>query len=79
MANPQTPEASSSTSAWIELTEAPRAQGPEVEPMAENTMEEKGSDVVEGSPQNPLDRVPSQADKMSKKKIVVVMVALCVS
>lgn len=81
MANPQTSDPSSSASPrWFELTEVPRAQGPVVEPMADNTMEEKGSDVVEGeTPQAPLDRVPSQADKMSKKKIVVVMVALCVS
>lgn len=44
----------------------PRADGEDV---AEKEEEESGS---------PLDRTPSQAAKMGKKKIAVVMTALCV-
>ncbi|KAL4879581.1 major facilitator superfamily domain-containing protein [Aspergillus karnatakaensis] len=41
------------------------------------TPEEKDDAVKDTSTENPLDRVPSQAQKLGKKKIAVVMGALC--
>jgi hypothetical protein len=55
---------------------APVEQAPTETPSppgdAENAMEKTASGP-------PLDRTPSQAAKMGKKKVVIVMTALCVS
>lgn len=56
------------------------AQEPEQEMAVQHDAENKTEDnVVEKQPSGaPLDRTPSQAQRMGKKKIAVVMTALCV-
>jgi hypothetical protein len=58
-------------------TEAPETNAPEADEPAQPTVEEKAQEntTTEGAP---LDRTPSQAAKMGKKKVAVVMAALCV-
>ncbi|KAL5337291.1 major facilitator superfamily-domain-containing protein [Aspergillus crustosus] len=50
----------------------PRSSSSEIQPT-----ETKDDAVADTSTENPLDRVPSQAQKLGRKKIAVVMSALC--
>lgn len=51
----------------------------EKEPEEPDAATQPGDDALEKKPSGaPLDRTPSQAQRMGKKKITVVMVALCV-
>ncbi|KAJ5820163.1 Efflux pump dotC [Penicillium riverlandense] len=55
--------------------DAPETDAPEADEPVQPTVEEKAQEnATEGAP---LDRTPSQAAKMGKKKVAVVMAALC--
>lgn len=56
-------------------TETPAVLQPNNDAQSDNDAD----NVIEKAEGGPLDRVPSQAAKMGKKQIIVVMTALCVS
>lgn len=77
MSERQQPETSSSNTEIDPLHEEKRIDTPEQEAEADqpNDAENATEKSTEGAP---LDHAPSQAAKMGKNKIIVVMTALCV-
>lgn len=77
MSERQQPDASSSNTEIDHPHEGKRLDAPEQEAEADqpNEAENATEKSTEGAP---LDHAPSQAAKMGKNKIIVVMTALCV-